>query len=58
MQASLPEELKRRLVANGTYNPDGTVNMSTAERLGWAQKWRDDEAKQKAAQQAAAAKAN
>jgi hypothetical protein len=34
------------------------VNMSTAERLGWAQKWRDDEAKAKAAQQAAAAKAN
>jgi hypothetical protein len=58
MQASLPEELKRRLVANGTYNTDGTVNMSTAERMGWAQKWRDDEAKAKAAQQAAAAKAN
>jgi hypothetical protein len=58
MQASLPEKVKRRLVANGTYNTDGTVNMSTAERLGWAQKWRDDEAKAKAAQQTTAAKAN
>ena len=57
MAASLPEEAKRRLVANGTYNPDGTVNMATAERMGWAQKWRDDEAKAKAAQEAAAANA-
>jgi hypothetical protein len=37
------EEQKRRLVANGTYNPDGTVNMGTAERLGWTKKWAERE---------------
>ncbi|HEV2064544.1 MAG TPA: hypothetical protein VGS00_08335 [Thermoanaerobaculia bacterium] len=60
MPTYLSEEAKSRLIANGTYNPDGTVNMNTAERLGWAQKWRDDEARAKAAkaaQEAAAAKA-
>jgi hypothetical protein len=51
MPAYLSEEAKRRLVANGTYNADGTVNMNTAERLGWARAWRDQEA-------AAAAKAD
>ena len=46
---------KQRLIANGTYNEDGTVNLNTAERLGWAQKWRDREAAaQKAAEEAAA----
>jgi len=39
----LPEglnpETKRRLIANGTYNPDGTVNMETAERMGWTKIW-------------------
>jgi hypothetical protein len=43
MAAGLPEESKKRLIANGTYNADGTVNMTTAERLGWAQKWREEE---------------
>jgi hypothetical protein len=43
MAASLPDEIKRRLVANGIYNADGTVNMQTAERMGWARKWRDEE---------------
>jgi hypothetical protein len=41
--ARLPEglnpETKRRLIANGTYNPDGTVNMETAERMGWTKIW-------------------
>lgn len=41
--ARLPEglspETKRRLIANGTYNPDGTVNMETAERMGWTRIW-------------------
>jgi hypothetical protein len=23
----------------GTYNPDGTVNMETARRLGWDKEW-------------------
>ena len=55
MPSWLTEEAKSRLISNGTYDSDGTVNMSTAERLGWAQKWRD-EASAKAAQEAAAAK--
>jgi len=28
-------EQKRRLIANGTYNPDGTANLETAASLGW-----------------------
>jgi hypothetical protein len=57
--APLSAEAKSRLIQNGTYNPDGTVNMATAERMGWAQKWRDDAAQakadhEKAAQEAAA----
>ncbi|MFI5197315.1 MAG: hypothetical protein ACHQJD_01730 [Thermoanaerobaculia bacterium] len=47
----LTEEAKSRLISNGTYNPDGTVNMATAERLGWAKAWRE-----KAAAAAAARK--
>jgi hypothetical protein len=35
----LSAEQKRLLVANGTYNPDGTVNMETARRLGWDKEW-------------------
>ncbi len=50
MPLSLTEEAKRRLIANGTYNPDGTVNMDTAERVGWTRVW----AEQKAAGEAAA----
>jgi hypothetical protein len=32
-------EIRNRLIANGTYNPDGTVNMETARRLGWDRIW-------------------
>ena len=39
MPSSLPEEAKRRLVQNGTYNADGSVNMATAVREGWAAAW-------------------
>lgn len=42
--ATIPSHLndaqKRRLVENGTYNPNGTVNTGTAARLGWEQEWR------------------
>ena len=38
----LPEETRRRLIANGTYNSDGTVNMGTARRLGWDRIWAED----------------
>jgi hypothetical protein len=44
MQDTLSAEAKRRLIANGTYNADGTVNMATAERVGWAKAWRDHDA--------------
>ncbi len=40
MTPSLSDGEKARLIANGTYNADGTVNMDTAERLGWAAAWR------------------
>src|SRR5206468_12205790 len=45
----LSEEETGRLIANGTYNADGTVNMATAERLGWAKAWREREEQAKAA---------
>ena len=32
--------IQRRLVANGIYNADGTVNIETARRLGWDKNWR------------------
>jgi hypothetical protein len=50
--ARMPEgfspEQKRRLIANGTYNEDGTVNLQTAERLGWARTWKEWEERDKA----------
>jgi hypothetical protein len=36
-------EIRRRLIANGSYNPDGTVNMETARRLGWDRIWAERE---------------
>jgi len=39
MALSLPEVLRQRLISNGTYRPDGTVNMETARRLGWDKVW-------------------
>jgi hypothetical protein len=44
MPGWLSEDAKSRLISNGTYNPDGTVNMATAERLGWATAWRENAA--------------
>jgi hypothetical protein len=51
MPASLSEEAKRRLIQNGTYNADGTVNMATAVREGWTKAWalRDAQVRAKAA---------
>lgn len=43
MPSYLTEGQKRILVLNGTYNPDGTVNMETARRLGWNRKWEERE---------------
>lgn len=44
-----PQQTKDALVQLGIYKADGTVNMETAERLGWAQGWRDKEEKARAA---------
>jgi hypothetical protein len=38
-----PAHIQQRLVDVGIYNEDGSVNLKTAERLGWAQKWREEE---------------
>ena len=35
----LSEEAKTRLIRNGTYNADGSVNLDTAKRLGWDKAW-------------------
>ncbi len=32
---ALPGESVRRLIANGTLNEDGSINLETAHRLGW-----------------------
>ena len=32
-------EIQRRLVATGIYNADGKVNLETAKRLGWDERW-------------------
>lgn len=55
MPAGWTEWMKARLIANGTYNPDGTINMTTAERVGWAQKWREQEEQDRAVAAARAA---
>jgi hypothetical protein len=44
MPLYLTEEAKARLISNGTYNPDGTVNMTTAERVGFTKVWADRKA--------------
>jgi hypothetical protein len=48
LPAYLTEEARRRLIANGTYNADGSVNLQTAERLGWTRAWREREEREKA----------
>ncbi len=39
MPDGLSAEQRRSLIRNGTYNEDGTVNLSTARRLGWDVEW-------------------
>jgi hypothetical protein len=43
MPVYLTTEAKRRLIANGTYNEDGAVNLATAERVGWTKIWAERE---------------
>jgi hypothetical protein len=50
-----PEE-RRRLIANGTYNADGSVNIETARRLGWTRVW--EERREKVEEAIARARAN
>ena len=45
----LSEEERGRLIRNGTYNADGTVNMETAERVGWTKMWAEREEQARAA---------
>jgi hypothetical protein len=42
-----PDGVRRQLEANGTLNPDGSVNLETAHRLGWDQQesWKRAEEK-------------
>ena len=49
MPGAYSPEQRRRLIATGIYNEDGTVNLETAERLGWAKAWREREERAKAA---------
>ena len=51
----LTDGQKALLVSNGTYNADGTVNLETAERLGWTKLWADREVQSKAAAASSAA---
>lgn len=43
MPTAFAPEQKARLVRNGTFNADGTVNRDTAKRLGWDRKWSKSE---------------
>jgi hypothetical protein len=54
MPAWLTEEARRRLIENGTYNSDGTVNLETAQRLGWINAWAERDAARAAAEEEAA----
>jgi hypothetical protein len=39
MPEAYPAVIRERLITNGTYRPDGSVNMETAHRLGWDRIW-------------------
>ena len=56
MPAAFAPEQRRVLIATGIYNEDGSVNMETAERLGWTKMWAEREEKAKAAAAANAAR--
>jgi hypothetical protein len=48
MPGSYSPAQRQRLIANGTYNADGTVNMTTADRVGWTRTWQAREERAKA----------
>jgi hypothetical protein len=39
LASNLKPEIRQRLIANGIYNADGTVNMKNAEKMGWTKAW-------------------
>lgn len=39
LRDDMPSELRNRLIANGLFNADGSVNMETAERVGLTRGW-------------------
>jgi hypothetical protein len=41
MSEALAPLQRQRLIANGTYNADGTPNLATARALGWTRIWED-----------------
>ncbi len=41
MSGALAPLQRQRLIANGTYNADGSVNLETARAMGWAQAWEE-----------------
>ncbi len=43
MPEYLTEGQKQLLIQNGTYRPDGTVNLETARHLGWDRVWAERE---------------
>ena len=53
LPAYVTADSKRRLIANGTYNADGTVNLETAERVGWTRMWREKEERDRTAAETA-----
>jgi hypothetical protein len=53
LPAYLSANETQRLIDNGTYNADGTVNMRTAEHAGWVKAWADRAAEAQAAAQEA-----
>ncbi len=42
MPRGMPAHVEKRLLDLGIYKADHSPNMETAERLGWAQKWRGE----------------
>ena len=41
LSGALADMQRQRLIANGTYNSDGTVNLDTARAMGWTEAWEE-----------------
>lgn len=51
MPEYLNDAQKQRLIENGTYNVDGSVNLNTAAKLGWMRAWSESATAAPAAQE-------